>query len=179
MQTSVGNAGAVDIALKLVHSLLLTSGPMIDVYRKQAKSVLSDQSKESKVNAQTPATILHQACPHYRLSNVSDGSTERLFPHAVDVYDHLHIFQNALKSAVECMEWWESFLDVLPAFIAVFGDRGHVLRFRSVCTMPLWASQKLKRWKLRVFSWRWEGLEIILGDLFECFDIMDFSTWQR
>ena len=77
------------------------------------------------------------------------------------------------------MEWWESFLDVLRAFITVFGDRGHVLRFRSVFAMPVRASNQLKRWKLRVFSWRWEGLEIILGDLFESFDIMDFFVLEK
>lgn len=174
MQTSVGNGGVVDIALKLVHSLLFISGAFIDVFRKQVKSVLADQSKESKVNAQTPATILHEACLQCRMSNVSDGSSERLFPNAVDIYDHLHIFQNALKSAVESMILWESFLDCLHSCIAVFGDRGHILRFKNVCAMPAWASKKLKRWKLRVFRWRWEGLEIILLDLFDAFDLFEF-----
>ena len=63
------------------------------------------------------ATIVHQVCPNLQLSNVPEGSSGFLFPNAMDVYDHLHILQNALQDGVESLEWWEDFLEPLRACI--------------------------------------------------------------
>ena len=169
MQTSVGNATVVHLALRLIHSLLLVCGDRIDSYRASVKSFLSDQGKECKINCSSPATLVNQLCPEKPLSSVPDGSDEHLFPNAVDINDHLHIFMNALQSAIESLDWWEEFLDTLRAFIEFFGDLSHIKRFRAVCKIPAHVGAKIKRFRLTVFSWRFENLEYILADLFAVF----------
>ena len=63
-------------------------------------------------------------------------------------------------------------MEALRCFIEVFGDRAHIARFRQTYKMPLTVLALLKRWKLRVFSWRWEALEYILDDVVLSFNFM-------
>ena len=177
-QTSLGNASVIDIAMKIIHILLLISGSLIDFYRRCVRSFLADQHKESKVTPSTPAALIRKACPHKMLTDVPEDSTELLFPNAVCIYDHLHIFMNALEAAITSLPWWLDFLETLRSFITVFGDRQHIKRMLAVCRMPNSVRLYFKRWKLRVFSWRWEALEIILEDLTDSMKLMFFSICQ-
>ena len=101
MQTQLGMAGVLELTMKIIHSLLLVAGAMIDLKRSLVRSVLADQSKESQVNGESPATLVHRACPAKRLSAVPDDSQKYLFPNGVDIFVHPHIFQNAIRTAIE------------------------------------------------------------------------------
>ena len=70
------------------------------------------------------------------------------------------------------------FLDTLKAFIELFGDLPHIKRFKAVCRMPHHIALRFKRWKLTVFSWRFENLEFILVDLFASFEFMPYFNLQ-
>ena len=76
--TSLGNASVIDIAMEIIHIMLLISGSLIDFYRRCVRSFLADQHKESKVTPSTPAALILKACPHKMLTDVPEDSTELL-----------------------------------------------------------------------------------------------------
>ena len=102
-----------------MHSLLLTAGEEIVRYRKFVRSWLADQSKGSKVGS-ILASIAQKVSPCMTMSAAKVD--EFFFPDCVEIFDHLHILQNALASAVRWLSWWEDFREVLQAFTTVWAE---------------------------------------------------------
>ena len=144
---------------------MLVAGFAVDLYRKCVRTWLADQSKESKFALKTPAEVLYHLCPCVKLSTATPGSNELLFPDCLTIYDHLHIYNNSLQTAVEALDWWLVFKEAVSSFCAVFGAKIHIGRFLAVCNLPQWARRQTKKFKLRIVDWRWEVLEVVLEDL--------------
>ena len=99
---------------------------------------------------------------------------ELLFPNCWEILDHIHIIMNALQAGVERLSWWESFKEGLMCVVEVFGTNYHRDRFLMYCEVPSGMAAAFKRFKMRLISWRWEVLEIILDD---CVDGWAFMAY--
>ena len=161
---SLGHAAFADVTHRLVNSMVLVSGTAVDMYRGSVRTWLGDQSKESKFG-DSAAEVLCLVCSEHQFSSAMPGDAEFLLPDCMTIYDHLHIFQNALAAAIESLDWWASFREILVAFVSLFGTREHLERFLAHCPIPAWVKRQIRKFKQRVVSWRWELLEDVLLDL--------------
>ena len=92
--------------------------------------------------------------------------TQRAFPHALWMPEHLHIFNNALENAINKLDVWESFLPRLRAVERFLQDQSLRMLFIATCLigLPEIARQFMSYSSLRV-EWRWEYLEKSLDKL--------------
>jgi hypothetical protein len=126
-----------DLISRMVMSILLIAGDQVDKFRYQVRSWLTDQSTERKMT-RGRASILYHCCPCRKLSDAEADDECLLFPDCIEILDHLHIFWNAVENAIEALDFWKTFREMLSAVIALFGDSMHLKRFISKCDMPMW-----------------------------------------
>ena len=173
-----GNSSADAIVYRMVYSLLLVAGDLIDLYRRLVRSCLTDQSKERKVTSAL-ASVIHHVAYARTMTEVDSESSELLFPDALGVLDHLHILFNALESAITALPWRAAFREQLCAILEVFGQKKHRDRFLEKCGLPGFLERRFKTFRVKRLTWRWEILEIILSDVLDSSPFLAYFDVQR
>ena len=99
---ALGHAAVADVSHRICNSMVLVSGSAVDMYRGCVRTWLGDQSKESHFGDVATDVLCH-VCPEHQFSSAMPGDAEFLLPDCMTVYDHLHIFQNSLQTAIESL----------------------------------------------------------------------------
>ena len=162
----LGKTNVPDIFSKFVDSMILITGLLIDKFRWQVFTKLSDHGKEKKA-MKGPACAIHEHTPVQALTKVEPDSDEALFPMMLDLLDLLHILFNALESSSESMTWWDELEAQLRALCDVMGIRFHTERFKVVCIPP---GVRMQYSKMPRLDMKWENLEKILTNILVCFE---------
>ena len=92
--------------------------------------------------------------------------TQRAFPHAMWMPEHLHIFNNALESAITQLSVWRGFMPQLRAVERFLQDYSLRMLFRATCLSEVREiSQMFANYSGSHIEWRWEYLEKSLDKL--------------
>ena len=89
-----------------------------------------------------------------------------LFHNAFDIPGSLHILSNALKEALEQLEYWKEYLDELKALSKIIGDASYkeVVLQTMYEDAPAADRRRIHEYRRQHLEWRWEELyEVVSG----------------
>ena len=82
-----------------------------------------------------------------------------MYPCCLWIPGHLHMFFNALESAVMQQSWGQDFMDNLSNVLNFLGDRDLRRKFQYTCLQGLPCFNKFNQCPKKHADWRWETLE--------------------
>ena len=94
-----------------------------------------------------------------------EAGSSFMFPHMLDVSGYLHVFMNALETAVKKKPNWKALEHWLRVLVQWLGTRGHRNQMRADKQLPPELRRSLDRWHRMRFDFRWEKLEFQLDEL--------------
>ncbi len=139
---------------------------------------------------QTSAHTLHrQACRqelmlsvslHYVLGRLALTRSSLDFVCFRAEKEHLHVFYNALQSAVTSIPTWTTIEQMLKAMHAILKCRGFRERFQEKCMTGATPRQRamLNYYQGAKVDWKWEYLSRLLDPLVRVWPLL-FNSWNK
>jgi hypothetical protein len=181
-----GCTGLTHKLTRVAHMGALQAGKLLKTWRCQVKHCVSDQSTERKNRSAlfpdgADARDMFQKLLSGEVSFAETTVQELAFlPNCLETHDLLHIFFNALQTAIETLPEWKEAETYIRALISIVGNPDN--KRRALRTFLLNASPFLRQCVHRVtdelIDWRWETLEDVLFSLVVILEEGFYDVWD-